>query len=762
MPRPTTRACYFSLRQVHIANVPTASSYNTEPNNLLNKVRVLSNRGHLQEALSIFYTQTGQTQTQNHQTYATLFHACARHRSLHEGISLHYHMLSHNPTSPFDLFVTNHLINMYCKFGYVDYAHYLFEEMPHRNLVSWTALISGYAQQGRSDECFLLFSSMLVEYHPNEFAVASVLSSCFGERGRQVHALVLKLALDSCVYVANALITMYSKSTSFGCMYDDEMDEAWSLFKTMQVRNLVSWNSMVAGFQIRGLGTQAMNLFTQMHREGTGFDRVTLLSVFSSLCGSESSGNKQVDDVMSSSLKFCIQLHCLTIKTGFISEIKITTALVKSYFDIGGDIDNCYRVFMETSTSHRDIVSWTSIITALAERDPEQALFLFCQLRREDLIPDWYTFSIALKACAGLVTERHAMAVHSQVIKAGFDGDTVLANALIHAYARCGNIALTKQVFDEMEFRDLVSWNSMLKAHALHGKAREALQLFWQMNLQPDPTTFVALLSACSHAELVDEGIIIFDSMVGKYGIVPQLDHYACMVDILGRSGRVLEAAELINRMPMKPDSVVWSTLLGSCRKHGKTSLAKLAADKLKELEPGNSLGYVQMSNIYSSSGNFNKAGLIRNEMKGSSVRKEPGLSWIEIGNQVHEFASGGRCHPEREVIFRHLEGFVGQLKEIGYVPETSLALHDIEEEQKEEQLYCHSEKLALAFAVMNERSLCYGGRVIRINKNIRICVDCHNFMKLASDMLKKEIVVRDANRFHHFKGGVCSCNDYW
>lgn len=762
MPRPTTRACYFSLRQVHIANVSTASSYNTEPNNLLNKVRVLSNRGHLQEALSIFYTQTGQTQTQNHQTYATLFHACARHRSLHEGISLHYHMLSHNPTSPFDLFVTNHLINMYCKVGYVDYAHHLFDEMPHRNLVSWTVLISGYAQQGRADECFLLFSSMLVEYYPNEFAVASMLSSCFGERGRQVHALALKLALDSCVYVANALITMYSKSTSFGCMYDDEMDEAWSLFKTMQVRNLVSWNSMVAGFQIRGLGTQAMNLFTQMHREGTGFDRVTLLSVFSSLYGSESSGNKQVDDVMSSSLKFCFQLHCLTIKTGFISEIEITTALVKSYFDIGGDIDNCYRVFMETSTSHRDIVSWTSIITALAERDPEEALFLFCQLRREYLIPDWYTFSIALKACAGLVTERHAMAVHSQVIKAGFEGDTVLANALIHAYARCGNIALTKQVFDEMEFHDLVSWNSMLKAHALHGKAREALQLFWQMKLQPDPTTFVALLSACSHAELVDEGIIIFDSMVGKYGIVPQLDHYACMVDILGRSGRVLEAAELINRMPMKPDSVVWSTLLGSCRKHGKTSLAKLAADKLKELEPGNSLGYVQMSNIYSSSGNFNKAGLTRNEMKGSSVRKEPGLSWVEIGNQVHEFASGGRCHPERGVIFRHLEGFVGQLKEIGYVPETSLALHDIEEEQKEEQLYCHSEKLALAFAVMNERSLCYGGRVIRINKNIRICVDCHNFMKLASDMLKKEIVVRDANRFHHFKGGVCSCNDYW
>jgi len=148
--------------------------------------------------------------------------------------------------------------------------------------------------------------------------------------------------------------------------------------------------------------------------------------------------------------------------------------------------------------------------------------------------------------------------------------------------------------------------------------------------------------------------------------------------------------------------------------------------------------------------------------MKGSIVRKEPGLSWVEIGNRVHEFASGGQRHPEREVICRWLEELIGQLKEMGYVPETSLALHDIEEEHKKEQLYHHSEKLALAYATMKEGGLCCGGRVIRINKNIRICVDCHNFMKLASDLLQKEIIVRDSNRFHHFKDGLCSCVDYW
>lgn len=644
---------------------------------------------------------------------------------------------------------------MYSKCGYLNVAHYLFDGMPKRNVVSWTALISGYAQHRRANECFRLFSIMLMDCRPNEFAVASVLCSCGqwnGVRGRLVHALALKMSLDACVYVANALITMYCKSCGYVGVSIDDRDEAWNVFKTIEFPNLISWNSLISGFQFRGLGAQAMDLFMQMLREGIGFDRITLLSVFSSLGGT---GN-DVDVI----LNFCFQLHCLTIKTGFISEIEVITALVKSYSDFG-DIVHSHRLFLETSCC-RDIVSWTGIITAFAERDPQQALFLFRQLRQEDLTPDWYTFSIVLKACAGLVTERHALTVHSQIIKAGFEGDTVLANALIHAYARCGSIALSKQVFNEIRSGDLVSWNSMLKAYALHGRAREALQLFSQMDLQPDPTTLVTLLSACSHAELVVEGIKIFESMFGKYGMIPQLDHYACMIDIFGRAGQVLEAEELINRMPMEPDSVIWSTLLGSCRKHGDTRLAKLAADKLKALDPVNSLSYVQMSNIYSFGRNFDKASVIRNEMKGSSVRKEPGLSWVEIGNWVHEFSSGGQLHPEREVICRQLEGLIGQLKEMGYVPQTNLSLHDIEEEHKEEQLYYHSEKLALVFALMNKGGLCCGGRVIRINKNIRICVDCHNFMKLASDLLQKEIVVRDSNRFHHFEHGLCSCCDYW
>ncbi|XP_024018046.1 pentatricopeptide repeat-containing protein At1g71420 [Morus notabilis] len=752
MLRLTTRARRVSVRRFSSGNLPTLSRLTPEADNLLDRVRVLATRGRLKEALSLFYAiieADEKPRPHCHQTYATLFHECARHGRLREGLCLHRHMVAHNPMNRPDTFVTNHLINMYCKFGHLDYAHQLFDEMPHRNLVSWTALISGYAQREHSSECFRLFSAMLAECRPNEFAFASVLSSCRegeGRFGRQVHALALKMCLDACLYVANTLIMMYNKCHGG--------NEAWSVFNSMEYRNTVTWNSMIAAFQFHGLGARGIDLFIQMHHMGISFDRATLLSVFTSFCES-------ADKEMKACFRFCLQLHCLTVKTGFLSEVKVATALMKAYSDLGGNAVDCYRVFLETSC-HRDIVSWTSIMTIFAERDPERALLLFSQLCQEGLAPDWYTFSIVLKACAGLVTERHAAAVHSRVIKSGFEGDTVLTNSLIHAYARCASISMSKKVFDEIEERDVVSWNSMLKAYALHGRAREALHLFSEMNLEPDSATLVALLCACSHAGLVEDGIKIFDCMRENYGIVPQIDHYACMVDMYGRAGKIHEAEKLIGQMPMEPDSVVWSALLGSCKKHGETGLAKLASDKLKELEPRSSLGYVQMSNIYYSSGKFNEAGTIWDEMKECRVRKEPGLSWIEIGNRVHEFASGGCRHPDREVICSKLDGLIRQLKEMGYVPETSLSLHDIEEEQKEENLYRHSEKLALMYFIMNEGSLHPCGSVIKIIKNISICVDCHNFMKLASDLLQKEIVVRDSNRFHHFNDGICSCNDYW
>ncbi|XP_022989533.1 pentatricopeptide repeat-containing protein At1g71420 isoform X1 [Cucurbita maxima] len=713
---------------------------------------VISTRGHLEQALSLFYSR----QPHSLQTYAYLFHACARLRCLREGAVLHRYMMSLDPMGSFDLFVTNHLINMYCKCGHLDYAYQLFNEMPRRNLVSWTVLISGLSQYDHVDECFLIFSRMLVDHRPNEFTVASLLTSFGdhdGERGRQVHGFALKRSLDAFVYVANALITMYSKSYFKGGAFNDGKDDAWTMFKSIENPSLITWNSMIAGFCFRKHGNRAVHLFMQMNHKGIGFDRATLLSTLSSisLCNW---------DELDLGLGFCRELHCQALKTAFTSEVEIITALVKTYAELGGDITDSYRLFIEAGYN-RDIVLWTSIMTAFVDHDPGKTLSLFRQFRQEGLTPDGHTFSIVLKACAGFLTEKHASTYHSLLIKSTSEDDTVINNALIHAYGRCGSITSSKKVFDQMKHHDLVSWNTMMKVYAVHGQAEIALQLFSKMTVPPDSTTFVSLLSACSHAGLVEEGTKLFNSIT-NYGLVCQLDHYACMVDILGRSGRIKEAEYFMSKMPIEPDYVVWSSFLGSCKKHGATQLAKLASDKLKELDPSNSLAYVQMSNLYCLSGSFYEADLIRMEMKGSRVRKEPGLSWVEIENQIHEFASGGRHHPEREVICNELEELIGRLKEIGYVPETSLAIHDVEQEQKEEQLYHHSEKLALVFSVMNDNNLGCVGIPIRIMKNIRICVDCHNFMKLASRLLQKEIVIRDSNRFHHFMGGLCSCNDYW
>ncbi|XP_029121217.2 pentatricopeptide repeat-containing protein At1g71420 [Elaeis guineensis] len=694
----------------------------------------LCSLGRLSEALSALQSPALHPSS----TYAAVLHACARHRLLAAGRSLHRLLLSRHP-SP-GLFLSNHLLNFYAKCGRLDIARCLFDGMSHRNLVSWTSLLSGYAQHGLHDRCFRLLAAMLSHHLPNEFALAAALSACAcaGARhygcGCQVHALASKISLDANVFVGNALITMYSRCAGHG-------DDGWSVFRSMPFRNLITWNSMIAGLNLNGQPCRSLYLFAHMHRIGIGFDRATLVSIIPSC----------------SSLRDCHQLHCLTVKTCHFSQAEVATALVKAYSGLGGSVDDCYRVF--SGVKEHDIVSWTGIITSRAEQEPEEAIRLFCQLRRHGFEPDRYTFSSVVKACAGFATEMHCSAIHSLIVRSGFGDGMVLSNAMIHAYARCGSVKLAESVFEQMVVRDVVSWNSMIKAYAAHGRGREALRAFEHMDVPRDSATFVGLLTACSHCGLVTEGQDIFKSMSEVYGITPQLDHYSCMVDILGRAGKLLEAEDMINRMPMVPDSVIWSALLGACRKHGEARIGEKAAQKLMELEPQNSVGYVMMSNIYCEAGSLGDAALVRKEMKECGVKKEPGLSWVGIGKHVHKFSVGGRHHPQREAIYVELKRLADKLKEMGYVADTRLVSHETEEEHKEERLLHHSEKLALTFALMNASAT---QDSIRIMKNIRICEDCHNFMKLASKGVKKEIIVRDANRFHHFVDGFCSCGDYW
>ncbi|KAK1288810.1 Pentatricopeptide repeat-containing protein [Acorus calamus] len=421
--------------------------------------------------------------------------------------------------------------------------------------------------------------SLLSPSLANEFAVSTALSACAAHplRGAQVHALASKTAHDRVVYVANALISMYSRSR--------DVRAAWSVFVAMTRRNLVSWNSMIGALRSNG----SLSLFETMRRSG---------------------------------------LHCLAAKAGLASSPEVSTALGAVYSALGADAEDCRRVFADAT--RLDVVSWTAILASLVERgEPEEALLGLKRLLLQDgLRPDRHVLSITIKACAAFPSNRCASAVHALSVKVGYGDDTVLANALINAYARCGCLVVSERVFLGMSARDVVSWNAMIKAYAAHGRGEEACDAFSRMDVPPDEDTFVGVLAACSHAGLVERGRALFDSMQETHGIAPQLDHYACVVDMLGRAGRLSEAESLIDWMPMEPDSVIWSALLGACRKHGEPRIGERASRKLRELEPENSIGYVMMSNIYCESGSYGGAASVRKGMREFGAKKsEPGLS---------------------------------------------------------------------------------------------------------------------------------------
>lgn len=339
--------------------------------------------------------------------------------------------------------------------------------------------------------------------------------------------------------------------------------------------------------------------------------------------------------------------------------------------------------------------------------------------------------------------------------------DIAVANALITMYAKVGSIKEAEEVFSKIASKNVVSWTAMIGGYAQNGYAKEAITLFEQMNsfkVMPNRVTFVSLLTACSHAGLKEQAEMFFHSMEAEYGITPGIEHYACLVDVLGRAGRLKEAEELINRMPYESNALVWRMLLSACRKHGDLERGKRSAERILALEPRDSAAYVLLSNIYAAQGKWEGVVKIRKLMRENGVRKEPGKSWIEIRNRIHEFVSGDHSHPQADGIYSKINELLVEMKLAGYAPDIDYVLHNIEEEMKEEFVCYHSERLAIALGLINLTP----GTTIKVFKNLRICGDCHKAVKLISKIVGREIVVRDTTRFHHFKDGLCSCSDYW
>ncbi|XP_039165443.1 pentatricopeptide repeat-containing protein At4g21065 [Eucalyptus grandis] len=441
-------------------------------------------------------------------------------------------------------------------------------------------------------------------------------------------------------------------------------------------------------------------------------------------------------------------LHALIAKLGLGSDVYVQNALISAYGCVGA-VETARKVFDEMP--ERDLVSWSSLIGCYANNGfGYDALVCFREMQLvESFEPDKVTMLSVISAVSSLGALELGRWVECYFRRSGLSWKIYVGTALIDMYSRCGSVDESMRVFHETPERNVLTWTVAINGLAVHGHGDEALKLFHDMKesgMQPDSITFSAVLVACSHAGLVEEGRGIFESIKKDYGLEPTLEHYGCMVDIFGRAGMVEQAYEFVEKMPIRPNSVVWRTLLGACVNHDHLGLAEKARGRLHELDPHHDGDYVLLSNAYGGVGKWNRKAQMRILMKDRRISKIPGYSLINADQEIHEFVSGENSHPEWENIRDLLTSIMDRLKLRGYMPQTSNVLHDIEEEE-ESNLSYHSEKLAVAFAFLHFEN----GRTIRVMKNIRICHDCHSFMKHVSDVFQREIVVRDQNRFHHF-----------
>ncbi|KAK4771111.1 hypothetical protein SAY87_031643 [Trapa incisa] len=432
----------------------------------------------------------------------------------------------------------------------------------------------------------------------------------------------------------------------------------------------------------------------------------------------------------------------------------ITQSLKRGY------TDKAHSYF--TRMPERSVRSWTAMISGLAQCGKhEEALQLFRKMKGTDLRPNEVTVVAVLAACAAVGSLDLGREIHEFSDKSGFTKNTHISNTLVDMYVKCGCLEEALKVFNAMEERTIVSWSAMVYGLAMHGKGQEALSLFDQMvrmGVRPNGVTFVGLLHACSHMGLVDQGREFFAEMIRDYGMNPNIEHYGCIVDLLSRAGHLKEAREFIKNMPMEPNEVVWGAFLGGCAVHKNIELAEEATEHLSQLDPHNDGYYIVLSNIYANAKRWEDVARVRRLMRSRGVKKTPGCSTITIDGEVHRFVAGDLGHDGAEEMSQRWEVLLGKMKSRGYVPNTSVVLLDIEESEKEKFLYRHSEKLALVYGLINTRA----GTTITIMKNLRVCQDCHEALKVASEVTSREIVVRDRNRFHLFKDGICSCGDYW
>lgn len=635
-------------------------------------------------------------------------------------------------------FAVGNFISICANLGLICYARKVFDQMLEPNVFVWNTVFRMFVQNNEPGNAIGYFKQMIGGYErPDHFTLPCVIKAC-GElmepgTGMCAHGQGVKLGLDTDVFVGTSLMKFY------GVLGDDKIVR--KVFDEFHVKDEILWSVMISelGKRIDDMDS-AQQLFDEMPSEMK--DAVTSNIMIQ--------GYLKLGDLEKASTLFKQASH---------PDLLMYNTMLGGYAKLS-DHDSLILFFHNMPA--KDLVSWNTVIAGLVNHMKiHHAMRYLHQMQVNGFSPDQVTFVTILTACGQAGALESGKWLHSFINRKSVNLDTMVGTALVDMYAKCGDLESASGVFDTMMDLDIVAWNAMIMGYSMNGQSTNALKIYNRMmnaEIKPNETTILAVLSACTHGGLVDKGRKCFNSMFKELGMTPKAEHYGCMVDLLGRAGLLDEAYEFIKTMPLTPHTGVWGALLGASKTHGNVELAEIAVKNLIQLDHSDG-GYLAiMSNIYANARRWTDVSRVRNLMKQKGLSKLRGCSSIEINGQIHEFGAEEKSHRSANEIYRMLDEISKRLRLAGHNAGTNEVFYDVDDEEKENVLNFHSEKMAVAFGLLTTGR----GYAIRIVKNLRICGDCHAAMKLISVVYEREIVVRDRNRFHHFKDGLCSCGDYW
>ncbi|KAM4101244.1 hypothetical protein ACB094_05G129400 [Castanea mollissima] len=644
--------CYANLGLLHLSQQvfisitnPSSSLYNTI-------LRNLSKFGDFERTLLVYHEMVMKSMFPDEDTYPFVLRSCSCFPDVEYGKKVHGHVLKLGFDS-FDV-VDAALVEMYGNCGGFENEQELVVRMSEWDLDCWNSLILEASQNGNSEESFRLFERMKLErVEPDSVTMINLLRSSVDlnslKAGKAIHCLVVVSNLCKDLLVSTALLSMYAK---LGCLKDAKI-----LFEKMSEKDCVVWNIMMSAYSRNRHAHKSLELLRFMVNSGVRADLFTALPAISSIAQLKS-------------IEWGKQLHAHVIRNGSDYQVSVHNSLVDMYCECY-NLNSARKIF--DLLENKTVVSWSTMIKGYVTHDQSvDALSLFAKMKAVGVRVDFITLINVLPACVSIGALENVKYLHGYSVKFGLNILSSVNTALLISYAKCGCIEMARKIFDEEKIndKDLIMWNSMISAYAKHGDWSKCFDLYNQMeqsNLIPDQVTFLGLLTACVNSGLVEEGKECFKEMMETYDLQPSQEHYACMVDLLGRAGHINEARELVKTMPFKPDARVWGPLLSACKMHSETGLAEFAAEKLITMEPKNAGNYILLSNIYAAAGKWDGVAKMRSFLRDTGLKKTPGSSWLEVNGHVHEFRVADESHPRSDDIYTILRNIELEIKETKY-----------------------------------------------------------------------------------------------